>query len=337
MDEVRQIADAVLYEGYLLWPYRRSALKNQKRWTFGGVYPAPYSRARGEDDPWTMRTECLAEGEADATVDVRVRFLHVMRRDMARQGPGGLEPVDELTVGDQHYLSWEEAAEREVRVPATPLAALLDEPRVVDIDVPTGHDTEWLTDPAGQRAGAVMRSWQALRGSVEVRAAQPRRGVFALTVTVTNTTPWEGESREEALTRTLVSTHTIVHTEGGRLVSQTDPPAHLRPLVEECRNVGTWPVLVGREGERHTILSAPIIMYDYPRIAAESPGDLFDATEIDQLLALNIRALSDAEKQEMRASDPRVREILDRTDALTSEQLMKLHGVLREFRPVREK
>ena len=60
VDEVRRIADAVLYEGYLLWPYRRSALKNQRRWTFGGVYPEAHSRGR-DDDPWTMRTQCLLE------------------------------------------------------------------------------------------------------------------------------------------------------------------------------------------------------------------------------------------------------------------------------------
>lgn len=339
MDEVRQIADAVLYEGYLLWPYRRSALKNQKRWTFGGVYPAPYSRARGEDDPWLMRTECLVEGPPEATVDVRVRFLHVIRRQVCRQGEGGLEPVDELTVGDERYLSWEEATEREINVPAAALAALLDEPHAAAIDIPADQRTEWLADPGGERVGAVVRSWRALQGSIEVRATRPRDGVCTLTVTITNTTPWEGTSRDEALERTLVSTHTIAHTDGGQFVSQTDPPESLRPLVAECRNVGAWPVLVGTEGDEEnqdTILSAPIILYDYPQIAPESPGNLFDSTEIDGLLTLNILTLTDAEKQEMRDSDPRARQLLERTDALSSEQLLKLHGALREFRPFRE-
>ena len=95
-DLVRRIADAVLYEGYILWPYRRSALKNQRRWTFGGVYPAAHSAAH-PDDPNVMRTQCLLEGPPEATLDVRVRFLHVVARGVLRAaGAGALEAVDEL-------------------------------------------------------------------------------------------------------------------------------------------------------------------------------------------------------------------------------------------------
>src|SRR5205814_1896667 len=74
-DAARRIADAVLYEGYVLWPYRRSALKNQRRWTFGGVYPQTWSAA-APDDPWGAQTQCLLEG-VDAAVAVHVRFLQV--------------------------------------------------------------------------------------------------------------------------------------------------------------------------------------------------------------------------------------------------------------------
>jgi hydrogenase maturation protease len=83
---------------------------------------------------------------------------------------------------------------------------------------------------------------------------------------------------------------------------------------------------VGEAGERHTLLSSPIILEDHPRIAPESPGDLFDGGEIDQLLILNILSLTDGEKAEGRASDPRVREVLDRSEGLSPEQLMRLHG-----------
>ena len=103
-DPVRQIADAVLYEGYLLWPYRRSAMKNRNRWTFGGVYPRGHTRAH-EDDRCEMRAECLVEGGDDVRVQVGVRFLHVVRRQVMAQGPGGLEPVEELSVGEEHHLS----------------------------------------------------------------------------------------------------------------------------------------------------------------------------------------------------------------------------------------
>ena len=81
-------------------------------------------------------------------------------------------------------------------------------------------------------------------------------------------------------------------------------------------------MLVGEHGDRDTMLSSPIILPDYPEIAPESPGDLFDASEIDEMLVLNILSLTDAEKQEMRESDPRAREILERTESLTEEELM---------------
>jgi hypothetical protein len=115
-----------------------------------------------------------------------------------------------------------------------------------------------------------------------------------------------------------------------------DPPEELREAAQGCENIKMWPVLVGEEGERNMMLSAPIILYDYPRIAPESPGDLFDGTEIDQLLVFNILNLTDEEKEEMRASDPRAREILERTESLSSEELMNLHGAIREFRMLRE-
>ena len=259
-DPVRAIADAVLYEGYVLWPYTRSALKNQRRWTFGGVYPPAHSAVH-PDDAGMMRTQVLLESDPHA-VDVTVRFLQIVARE-----------------ADGDYDAWDEAVEREVGV--GPFAIL----------------------PG--REGP--RSWEALCGAVELEIEGPR-----LTVTVRNTTPWPGGPREEALRHTLCSTHTVLR--GGRFVSATEATG--------CFNVGTWPVLVGED----TMLSSPIILEDHPRIAPESPGDLFDGGEIDGLLALNILALTDAEKAEMRATDPRTREILERTEALTEEELWRLSG-----------
>ncbi|WP_113702393.1 hypothetical protein [Nonomuraea lactucae] len=328
MDQVRQIARAVLYEGYLLWPYRRSALKNQQRWTIGGVHPEPYGRAH-EGNPWLTQTQCLVEADPAGTLDVHVRFLHLVSRRTARARGDGLEPVPELTVGDRRFLPWEEAVEREVAASGLDLAGLLRRPHRILIDVPAGQETEWLSDEAGRRAGAVVRGWEALRGHVEVRADRLRAGILRVTVRVVNTTPWQGDDRAEAMRHSLISAHSVLRADGGLFVSLMDPPEDLRSFAADCRNLGTWPVLVGEEGERHTVLSAPIILYDHPRIAPESPGDLFDATEIDQLLTLSVLALSDEEKREIRDGDPRAREILERCDSLTPEQLMRLHGVLR--------
>ncbi len=335
MDRTSRIADAVLYEGYILWPYRRSATKNQRRWTFGGVYPEGHSTGR-VDDPSLQQTQCLLEGDSETRLDVRVRFLHVVERKIARATAAGeTEYVDELDVGDERYLAWDEAAEREVGAAGLSPPDLVEKPHRIDVSVAAGVGKEPLAAPAGEQVATLVRRWRALEGAVEIRAEHVRGGVFRLTVQTRNTSPWQGGSRDDALRQTFVSTHTVLQAEAGSFVSLTDPPAEVRDVAEGCENIGTWPVLVGEEGDRHTLLSSPIILPDYPQISDDSPGDLFDGTEIDEMLTLNILGLSDAEKQEMRASDPRAREILDRTAALTPEQMMKLHGTVRELRAVR--
>jgi hypothetical protein len=333
-DPVEKIAAAVLYEGYVLWPYRRSAQKNQKRWTFGGVYPRAYSEAEGGNDPWLMQTQCLVVGEKP-TVEVKVRFLHVVQRQVGRKtAQGTLEFVDELRVGRERYLAWEEAAERGVVVSGLGLAAL-ETPMRATISVPAGKEEEPLAIDGGEVVGALVRSWRSLEGTVEVEAEPVREGLFKLTVKIMNTAPWSGQNREETIYQTLVSTHTILKVEGGEFVSLMDPPEDLKRPAKECENVKTWPVLAGEEGDKHTILSSPIILYDYPQIAPESPGDLFDGGEIDQLLTLSILSLTDEEKEEARATDPRAREILDRSESLTEEDLMGLHGAVRGFQSLR--
>jgi hypothetical protein len=225
-DPVRAIADAVLYEGYVLWPYRRSALKNQRRWTFGGVYPEAHHAGR-DDDPCEMRTDCLLETDGDAEVDVAVRFLHVVRRRVASGTGPARRFVDELTVAGERHLAWEEAVEREVVVGG------LD--RTVAIDVPAGSDEEDLRDADGRVAGALVRSWEALAGSVTVAGRHVEPGLLRVTVTVANTTPWAGDDREAVLARTFNSTHTVLRARGGAWVSLTDPPAALRERAVACR------------------------------------------------------------------------------------------------------
>jgi hypothetical protein len=335
VDTTKKIAEAVLYEGYLLWPYRKSARKNQQRWTFGGVYPRAYSEARGEDDPWIMQTQCLVVGDGGAAIEVKVRFLHVTERKVGRKSGETLEFVEELRVGGELYLPWDEATEREIAVGRFKLSEL-ESPERIGIDIPAGSREEPLRGPAGEAVGALVRGWRTLRGTVKVEAEPLREGIFRVTVRITNTTPWGGEDRESTLKQTFVSTHTALGVEGGEFVSLIDPPEELREAAEGCVNLKTWPVLVGEEGERNMMLSSPIILYDYPQIAPESPGDLFDGTEIDQMLILNVLNLTDEEKDEMRASDPRGREILERCESLSPEELMKLSGTFRDIRMLRE-
>jgi hypothetical protein len=308
-DELRKLTDAILYEGYILWPYRRSATKNQKRWTFGGVFPPRHSEAH-PDDLAAIQAQCLLE-TAEPYVEASVRFLHVVaRRVFDAQG----NAVGELEAGGARYASWDEATERELSVG----------PGRTEIAIEAGEDDEPL--PGG--AGRIVRSWEALSGTVDVEADPLREGLFRVSVRVANETAWTGDDREEALRRSFSSTHAILRTESGAFVSPADPPHELRELAEACENVGVWPVLVGEEGARDTVFASPIILSDYPQVAPESPGDLFDGGEIDRLLILNVLSLTAEEQEEMRASDPRAREILERCAGLRPDELLPLHGRL---------
>jgi hypothetical protein len=356
--DVEKIAEAVLYEGYLLFPYRPSSMKNQQRWTFGGVYPRGYSEATGGDDPWLMKTQCLVVGDLETEIEVKVRFLHVVERKVRENGDGAPRFVEDLRVGQQVYRHWEEAIERDLFLGADGegrrlrLRELLSENRHFAIDVVAGSTAETLLNADNEEVGALVREWHSLEGEVELSAEAvalpesheptqtPGMQLVRITVQITNTTPWprgqDSHIRTDAVRQSLMSTHTILRVRGGEFISLLEPADSFQKAADECENIKTWPVLVGEPGERQIVLSSPIILYDYPQISPESQGNYFDATEIDELLALSVLTLTDEEKQEMRESDDHGREILERTESLSEEQLLKMHGVVRYLQPLRE-
>jgi hypothetical protein len=332
VDPIAAITRSVLYEGYILWPYRRSALKNQRRWTFGGVYPRAYSEANHADDAWLMRTECLLEVGAEPEVEVSVRFLHVVDRQIAQCIDGEMVPVDAVTVDGVTHAAWQEATEREVRIPPLRVRGQRrSTPAGAPIDIEAGESHESLAD-ADRPVGSIIRRWEAITGAVAVSIEPVDRRVYKIRVDVTNGSAWSGEQRQDVLRRTMVSTHVVLTARDAGFVSITDPPASLRELAAACTNIGTWPVLVGSPPTRDTMLSSPIILPDYPEVAPQSSGDFFDGGEIDQLLVLSVLAMTDQEQQQMRATDPRAREILDRCQSLSVENIRALHGLNRELR-----
>ena len=149
--------------------------------------------------------------------------------------------------------------------------------------------------------------------------------------TVTDVAP--DAARDDAVRRALVATHTLLAVDGGRFLSLLDPPAWAAEAAAACRNRRTFPVLGGPPGAGDAVLSSPIILYDHPQVAPESPGDLHDATEIDEILSLRTMTLTDAEKREARATDPRAAAIVDRVDGLPPELLARLHGAVRSLAP----
>jgi hypothetical protein len=345
LEQVKEIANAVLYEGYLLYPYRRSAIKNRQRWTFGVVYPREYSEANGGIEPWEMQTECLLVGMASTTLDVYVRFLHLLVRAVEQPEEASLRRDGAVNAGEWSLASHftgeprEEGVEREVAGLNLVVNELVDRPYTIDFMYPG----ERLVETAGESPGAsptmTLRKQYPLQGAVNITAKRLDTGLFKLTVRIANTTPGTGEisnQRNAIMLHSLISTHTILQVQRGSFVSLLDPPETMREAAKECVNTHTWPVLAGNEGDRDMMLSSPIILYDYPQIAPDSPGSLFDGTEIDEILTLRIMTLTDEEKAAMRQEDERVREILERTENLAPEELMKLHGTIRSLHPLDE-
>jgi hypothetical protein len=308
LDPVRRVADAVLYEGYILYPYRASAQKNRSRWQFGVLVPPGYAAADPSETTF-VRTECVFEHSGQPSLQIIVRFLQVQRRT----DPAG--------------ATWDEAVEREIEVSAGP-DELLGEGLTSEFTVVGGEDREPLADQ-----GSVVRRREPLTGAVCV-SATPIPGPWQavrLGVRVENRTePGAAPGgREDALPYALVAAHVIMSISDGEFISMTDPPIWAKPAVAECENIGGWPVLAEPDGGRRVMLSAPIILYDHPELAPESPGELYDGTEIDEILTLRTLALSEAEKLEARATDPRAAALLDRVESLDAQAMGRMHGTIR--------
>ncbi len=341
-DAVDPIVKAVLYEGHILYPYRPSSIKNRKRFTFGRVYPRTYSRLQNGREPWTMTTECLLQvgtsGVVDsletpgpdagdvATIEVGVHFLQPVDRQIIDKT--GCE-VDRLVVNGEMHQSWMDVIERSVEMPPLQASAGRRCVKAFAFSASSGRDAIRAN---GGLAGYVERRHPRLAGSVEFSIEPVVGSVHRVRATVSNESMLPenlARCHDEVLLRTFASTHTILQVKGARFFSMTDPPQEYAEAAEACENSGTWPVLVGEEGQQDTVLSSPIILYDYPRIAQESAGDFFDGTEIDEMLTLRVMTLSDEEKMEIRGSDELARRILHRTEHLDDEDLFGMHGTVR--------
>jgi hypothetical protein len=326
-ERAERVANAVLWEGYVLYPYRASAAKNQVRWQFGVLTPRPHS----EDDGFEralMRTECVVEFGLEASVDVRIRLLQVQTRTVEAVIDGGFEPVAELEVNGELLASFDEAVEHVIDIEAFDLAR--PGSQEVPFALDAGRDVEELG-----AAGRVVRERWPVDAVVRLES-EHSAGPYPLTkvsVTVENVTDWSDTSvaRSEVMRRSLVAVHTLLHADDATFVSLLDPPEFARAAVEDCHNEGTFPVLVGGAADPAVMLSSPIILYDQPEVAAESPGDMCDATEIDEILALRILTLTDDEKRLARSTDPRAAAIVDRIEGFSPEVFGSLHG---EMRPV---
>ncbi len=338
LELVKKIADAVLYEGYLLYPYRASSVKNRQRFNWGALAPESYSAAQKGTEAFSMQTECLLKGDEATTFDVKVRFLHLVSREIGKlDAPLDELPADftdfqivpTLEVGGHLYQTWQEAIEREVDLPTLDFRQTSEIKRFT---FPTTRTIEPLRDQNNKIIAVFVRTQQEISAVVSCQLSVVSKDIYKLTVKIENQATFENaetKTREDALMHSLVSTHTILTAKNGEFISLLEPPDELSEAVAALENIKTYPVLAGDEGATDCLFSSPIILYDYPQIAPESQGDLFDGGEIDEILTLRIMTLTDDEKREMRGIDEHARKILERTENMSEEQLMKMHGAMK--------
>lgn len=310
---VESIADAILFEGYILYPYRPSALKNRQRWNFGTLYPQAFAEAQSPAERWQFHAEMLLEASPETTLHARLRFLQL------------------AAPGEKHNDSWEEGFPRFRALDGIHLDELV---RGVEVD----FDLSLLNEDECAAAAPYFAE-KPRHGSLSLQATHLRDSFYKLSATCANTSPAEAISsfsRETVQDTAFTSAHLMLGLDRGSFISLLEPPAELEAATKECRQDGVFPVLAGEPGDCTRMLCSPIILYDYPEVAPESVGSFFDGTEMDEILALRVLTLTDSEKQEMRRSDPHARAILERTETLPDEQLARVHGAVRGLRRIAE-
>ena len=338
LEHARAVADAVLYEGYLLYPYRSSSSKNQSRWQFGVLGP-PGALEAGVGEDAALESEFLVrrlDPAVEPVLTVHLRFLHLQQRAAQQLAESGeFADVAELVVGARRWMSWDEAVEGEVTLGPWLLDELLA-PRVEQVVVPGGEDTESVLDDAGAQAGRIVRSRRPLHGEMHLVAdhvsdtVDDTGDLMRVSVRVQNVAAGATADKQAAIAASFIGAHLLLVVHDGQFVSMTDPPADAEKAVAGCQQHRCWPVLAGPDGDRSVLLVSPIILYDHPELAPQSAGALFDSTEIDEILTLRVMTLTDEEKAQARATDPRAAEIIDRCDAMSPESMAQLHGILRD-------
>lgn len=309
-EPLESIANAVLFEGYILYPYRPSAMKNRQRWSFGTLYPRTFAETLNPPERWSFAAEVVMEAGEQTTLTARMRFL--------QSNPPTAEDGQ----------SWEEGF---------PRSGTLDSLSIAELCEGVEHVFD-LTQLSADEIRAAPRGFSERQrlGRLTLTATCMREGLYRLHVSFNNESPVSNitSSRRDVQDAAFISAHLLLGLENGAFLSLLEPPAEYASEVKACLQDGVFPVLAGDAGDRSRMLCSPIILYDYPQVAPESPGDFFDGTEMDEMLALRVLTLTDEEKAEMRRGDPYARAILERTETLPNEQLLKVHGSIRGLRRV---
>jgi len=334
MDTNRAIADAILYEGYLIYPYRKPAVPNRQRWNFAGLFPKFYADRRGEH--WSMRCQCLLQGNAESKIAVDLRFLRITSRKIAKlrvpaprfDPQAEFEFVDQHLIRERRFLPWEEAIEAECEMMPLRVGDLIETPFVADFRHDAETSYEPLANEDGLIGGLIVRQTERVWNSVALSAEPVAGGIYKLSLQIGNKTVMLDDmcaSRDLAAPFAMAAPHAILTTGNGRFLSLANPPQDLRPAALGCLNEGCWPVLIGNED---SLLVSPTLLQDHP-----SAVPRLGTSEIDEILALRALTMSGGERAEIAAGDSRLRALLERLESMSPEEFAKLYRAWRARTP----
>jgi hypothetical protein len=294
------IADASLYDGYLLYPHRPSSRRDQAWWQVGVLTPRAFGEARGEER-CSVRTECVVDPGPKSRLVVRVRCRQVQCRDIEaiERDTGDFVPVDTVEVDEKRFVAWDEMVDQHVDLAPLDLLAGGERQLQERFTFTPAEDTELVRSANGTLVARIIRRRQSVEGRVlvSIGPADGDGSYLKVNVTVENSTGWSGDAtrREHIMDRSMIGVHTMLAVDGGVFVSLVDPPDAARQAVAGCSNDEACPVLIG---EDDVVLSSPIILHDHPEVVRDGLGDLY---EVDQLFPIPASALSDDDETEFGA------------------------------------
>jgi hypothetical protein len=292
-EAAERLADSLLYEGYALYPYTPAATKNATPTPFGIAYPPAYA---------------AAQRAAFDHVRIEVAVLPCVPGETAEIEAAALFL---LATGPDNR-----AGRHRIGIEPTSLDRLIETPREAELSFAGGS---------------------GVSGRLRISASPAEGGTTRVRATVANTTPLapseaQGMDRAAALRRSLLSCQTLLGLRGARFASPLEDEGAVGRAVQGCKSVNHWPVLASPEDD--AVLGAAILLPDHPAIAAESRVNTFDNTEIEEALLLHVQTLSDSEREAIEAQDdPVVRSMIDRAGSTTAEEMLALHGMMREDAP----
>lgn len=203
-NKVEKIADAILYEGYLLYPYRKSALKNQHRFNFGLLEPNGY-----------FQTQVLVLGNSE-NFSVTVRFLQIQHRQVTDEQGNNVETLE---IDGETFETWDETIERKIETSET-----------TDFCFTGNYFSENLANGEAK----FVRQINQISGKIEIEKEQITENLHRFTVKIFNLSE----------TDQFISTHAILTVENGEFVSLLEYTNEFENEIKLLNQNGLFPVLI---------------------------------------------------------------------------------------------